>query len=276
MTTNIGANININVGGISTEQTLFQVNIYNSHSKTQQISNEINGSTGVTPHNNQVWIFVQGQNAADLKSKAEELGFLGSPSTYGSGNGAWALIDLQGLRDQGMPVPPIGEIPFVGQALPGNSHIEFKVSSSTTFDQATALQEQEGFAAVAAFFQNFNLNLNLHGDSATLDAGLEILSQVVGQKKSEGIKAFCGALTDANLSLTFSDWRQLSPEFQETLKKPSLKSILKGEFAGILAGVGDLFEQEFRVIFVVNDASFVEVKVKGPGLVNWAMSSMDQ
>jgi hypothetical protein len=97
------------------------------------VSQEISGSTGVNPTNNQVWVFSEGQSSEDFKEKIEEIGLLGSPETYGSGSGAWAMIDLEELRSQGMPVPPIGEIPFLNQEFPGNSHIEFKISSSTDF-----------------------------------------------------------------------------------------------------------------------------------------------
>ena len=187
------------------------------------------------------------------------------------------MIDLKALRETGMPVPPISELPFIGEALPGNSHIEFKLSSSTTFDQAAQLQESEGFPAASAFFQNFNLNLNVHGDSSTLETGLGLVAQVIGEGKTEGLKAFCGLLTDASISLSFASWRELGASGQDKLKGNSgLKNFMRGEFAGILASVGDLFEQEFRVILVLNDACHVEIKVRGPGLVAWAMSCMDQ
>jgi hypothetical protein len=49
---NINAKINITVGNVSAEKVLFEINLYNSHSKTQKISQEISGSTGVQPNNN--------------------------------------------------------------------------------------------------------------------------------------------------------------------------------------------------------------------------------
>lgn len=276
MTSNINANISINIGAPSTQATLLGLNIYNDYAKTQQISQEISGSTGVTPSNSQVWVFSEGQGSEDFKEKIEEIGFFGSPTTFGSGSGAWAQIDIDGLREQGMPVPAFNDLPFVENPLPGNSHIEFELSSGTTFSQAVQLQESQGYAATAAFFQNFNANLNVHGDGQTLEGGLELIAPIIGASKITGMKAFVHALTDANVSLTFGSWQDLPEDAKEKLKKDSLKKLLKEEFAGILAGIGDLFEQNFRLVFIISDTNHVEIKVRAPGIVEWAMSAMDE
>jgi hypothetical protein len=275
MTSNINANITINVGAPSTEASLIGLSIYNDHGRTQQVSQEISGSTGVNPSNSQVWVYAEGQSAEDFKEKISELGFFGEPETYGSGSGAWAMVDLNGLKEQGAPVPPLDQMPFVQQQLPGNSHIEFTLSSGTTFSDAVQLQESQGYAAVAAFFSNFSANLNVVGDGQTLDGGLQMLEQIIGGSKVMGIKAFTSALTDANINLTFASWEDLPEDAKERLKKDSLKNLLREEVAGILSGIGDLFEQNFRLVFIVNDAIHVEIRVRGPGLVEWAMSSMD-
>jgi hypothetical protein len=276
MTSNVNANITINVGAPSTEASLLGLSVYNDHGRTQQIAQEISGSTGVNPTNTQVWVYSEGQSAEDFKEKITELGFFGEPETYGSGSGAWAMIDLEALKESGMPVPPLEEMPFVQQQLPGNSHIEFTLSSGSTFSDAVQLQESEGYAAAAAFFSNFSANLDVVGDGQTLEGGLQMFEQIVGPSQIVGIKAFTSALTDANINLTFASWEDLPQDIKDRLKKDSLKNLLREEIAGILAGIGDLFEQNFRLVFVVNDAIHIEIRVRGPGIVEWAMSSMDQ
>ncbi len=275
LTKNLKANINVSIGSQSNETSLIQLNIYNSDSKTQQLSQEISGCTGVQPTNEQIWIYVKGQNAGDLKSKAEELGLFGSPMTYAAGSGAWALIDLNAIRENGIPIPPINEIPFIAEGIPGNSHIELKLSSSTNFSLATQLQEQEGYAAIAAFFQNFNFNLNVNGDPATMEKILTLLAQVIGEQKSSTLKFLCALTTEVSVNFAFSSWKDLSPEFHENLKSPSLKKIIKPEIAGVMAGVGDLFEDEFRLIFMVSPSCHAEIKIKAPGILSWVMSCMD-
>ena len=52
MATNTNANIAINIGNDTTEATLIGLRVYNDHSRTQQLAQEINGSTGVSPNNN--------------------------------------------------------------------------------------------------------------------------------------------------------------------------------------------------------------------------------
>jgi hypothetical protein len=51
LTKNLKANINVSIGSQSNETSLIQLNIYNSDSKTQQLSQEISGCTGVQPTN---------------------------------------------------------------------------------------------------------------------------------------------------------------------------------------------------------------------------------
>jgi phage shock protein PspC (stress-responsive transcriptional regulator) len=42
--------------------------------------------------------------------------------------------------------------------------------------------------------------------------------------------------------LTFASWDQLPEDAKEMLKTNSLKKLLQEEIAGIIAGIGDLFE----------------------------------
>lgn len=275
MATNLHANISINVGAPSNDTTVVGLNIYNDHGRTQMISQEISGSTGVNPTNGQVWVFSEGQNANDFKEKIEELGFFGSPQTYGSGSGAWACVDLQALKETGAPIPPLDEMPFVQNPLPGNSHIEFKLSSSTSFSEAVQAVESEQIPAPVAFFNSFSATLGVHGDGQTLDAALQMVEPIVGQKKITGLRALCHSLTDATVSLTFAGYEQLPEDAREKLKKGSTKKLLKEEIAGIIAGVGDLFEQNFRIVFVLSESIHVEIQVRGPGIVEYAMSAMD-
>jgi hypothetical protein len=197
MSTNINANINITVGNPSNQNSLLSFHVYNDHGRTAQVSQEISGSTGVNPDNTQVWVFSEGQGSEELKEKIEEIGFFGSPETYGSGSGSWAKVDLNELRESGAPVPPLEELPFVQQSLPGNSHIELDISSSKNFSDAVQLQESEGYAAVTAFLESLNVNLDVQGSAETIDAGLDILSQIVGPTQVSSLKTVTTALTDA-------------------------------------------------------------------------------
>ncbi len=279
---NINAKINITVGNVSAEKVLFEINLYNSHSKTQKISQEISGSTGVQPNNNQVWIHVEGLNSAALKDKAEEIGVFGSPATYGAGSGAWAQIDLNVLRESGMPIPVISEIPFLAQSLPGDSHIELKFLGATTPSEALAIQQAEAYAAITLFFSNFIFKLDAHGDSATIENGFQMLNMIFdgNNKKVGSIKDFCASLTEASLNLKLGSWRDFNPvvneHFDKAFKDHTIYNLMKPEVAGILAGVGELFEKNFRVLLLINDSCYAEIKIRIPGLVDWAMSQMEQ
>lgn len=174
-----------------------------------------------------------------------------------------------------MPVPPVEELPFVNATLAGNSHIELKISSGSNFDGAVQLQQGEGFAAVASFLSNLNVNINLHGDGNTLESGLGVAHEIVGARKSGDLRTLFGALNEVDVSLKFASWRDLPQETQELLKKDKLKKIINAEMASMLAVLSDLFEQNFRVVFIVNDSVHVEVEIRAPGLTNFAMFLMD-
>lgn len=275
MITNVTANISIIVGHQSNENTLLAFRVHNNHSKTQQLKSQIAGTSGVTPNANQVWAYSEGQTKDAVKEKLEGLGFFGSPETYTSGNGAWACVDLDDLREQGMPVPPVEELPFVNTTLAGNSHIEFKVSSGSNFDTAVQLQQGEGFAAVSSFLSNLNININLHGDGNTLESGLGVASEIVGVRKAGDLKTLFGALNEVDVSLKFASWRDLPAETQELLKTDELKNIINAEMASMLAVLSELFEHDFRVVFIVNDSVHIEIEIRAPGLTNFAMFLMD-
>ena len=275
MISNVTANINIIVGHQSNPNTLLAFKVYNNHSKTQQIKSQIAGTSGVTPNQNQVWVYSEGQTKDAVKEKLEGLGFFGSPETYTSGNGAWACVDLNALREQGMPVPAIEELPFISTALAGNSHIEFKVTSGSSFDNAVQLQQGEGFAAVSAFLSNLNVNVNLHGDGNTLESGLGVVSEIVGSRKTGDLKTLFGALNEVDVTLKFASWRDLPGETQAFLQSDKLKNVINAEMASMLATLSDLFEHNFRVVFVVNDSAYIEIEVRAPGLTNFAMFLMD-
>ena len=275
MISNVTANISIQVGHQGSENTLLAFRVHNNLSKTQQIKSQIAGTSGVTPNSNQVWAFAEGQSRDAVKEKLEGLGFFGSPETYTSGNGAWACVDLNGLREQGMPIPPVEELPFVNATLAGNSHIEFKVSSGSNFDSAVQLQQGEGFAAVAAFISNLNININLHGDGSTLESGLGVAGEIVGARKAGDLKTLFGALNEVDVTLKFASWRDLPGEAQAMLKSDKLKKIINPEIASMLAVLSDLFEQNFRVVFIVNDSVHIEIEIRAPGLTNFSMFLMD-
>lgn len=276
MISNTTANITVNVGTPSNQTTLLSVQIYNDHGRTAQLSQEINGSTGITPNCNQVWVFSEGQSSEALKEKIEEIGFFGAPETYGSGSGAWANIDLATLREQGISIPSLSELPIANQSLPGNSHIEFDLSSSLSFQEAHQKSESEGYPPVVAFFNSLSLHLNVHGASETVEAALQTLEPIIGASTAKNIKTLTAAMTDAQINLSFASLDELPEDACKSLKNSStLKSLIKEEVAGILAGIGDIFEQNFRLILVVSESIVVEVTVKAPGLVEWAMSTMD-
>lgn len=271
--TNSRVNLTVNVGHVATSNTTAEFKLVNSHFRTSQINQEISGATGHTPNNNTVWIYTEGQSAGDLENKIGELGFFGTPQTFGAGNGAWALIDLDALRQTGMPVPPIGELPFVDQPLPGDSHIEIRLSSGSDLNAGVDLEKSEGYNAFAALFNSFSLNLNINGDASTIGTGLDMISPMLGHSNTTNTQTLLGALNDADIKLGFSSFSEFNPDFKNTFK---MKSKIPQEVAGIISAIGDLFEQNFRLVFVLNESTHVEIKVAVPGLVNFAMSLMDE
>jgi hypothetical protein len=271
---NSRVNLAITVGHPSHAQTCFEVKLVNSHTKTSIVNQEISAATGHNPNNNSVWVYSEGQSSEDLGSKLGELGFFGSPQTFNAGNGAWALIDLDALRETGAPIPAIGELPFANQPLPGESHIELKLTSGSDLNTGIELEKSEGFSPFYALFDSFTLGLNIQGDSSTIATGLDMVSPMIGHSNTISVKTLFGALNDADIKLGFTSFKDLNPDFKNSIKGGKLK--IPQEVAGIVSAIGDLFEQNFRIVFVVNTSTHFEVKVSVPGLVNFAMTQMDE
>lgn len=274
MNTNITANVIVQVGEVTSEKTLVSFTVHSNQAQTQQVKQKINATTGVNPDSNQVWIYSEGSSNEAVKEKLEGLGFFGSPNTYSAGNGAWACIDLNGLRETGMPIPPVDQLPFADTNLAGESFIQFKLSSGSNFDNAVTLQQSEDFPAITQFLTNLKLAITLHGQASTINSGLELAEQV-GISQLAQLRMLTGALSDINLSLKFASWRDLSPDSQALLKSDKIKKLFNSEVASMVAMLSDLFEHDFKLLFVVNDSVHIEIEVRAPGLTNFAMFLMD-
>jgi hypothetical protein len=173
-----------------------------------------------------------------------------------------------------MPIPPVDQLPFADTNLAGESFLQVKLSSGSNFDNAIQLQQSEEFPAITQFLTNLKLAISLHGEASTIQGGLEVAEQV-GIRQIAQLKMLTGALSEINLSLKFASWRELSADSQALLKSEKLKSIFTSEMASMLAVLSDLFEHDFKVLFVVNDSVHIEIEIRAPGLTNFAMFLMD-
>lgn len=269
-------NLTLTVGTASQISTSIEFKIINSSVKTDQLTKEIKTATKEDVNIEQVWIYADGQKASSLGESMASLQFLGKPKTYDAptGNGAWCLIDVKELRSMGLPIPDINDKinDLIKDPLPGDSHIEIKITSGSTLIDGMQLQKNYGYFLLAALFDSFSLNLNVLGDESTVTNGLQLISPIIGNAAQSGFMTLFGALNDANINICFASWENLNPDAKEMLK---IEAGLPQEVGGLVSAIGDLFERHVRIVLIINTSTHIEIKMSIPGLLKYAMNAMD-
>jgi len=162
--------------------------------------------------------------------------------------------------------------------LAGQSHLILKFWSDCTLETGIQLQKSDSIAAIAAFFENLRINLSFIGDGKTVESALDYLKEFLRDdfhNFKEVILSFYTLIDDLDLTLNFKSWKEVPLEEHDVIKSNIMKEFIEEDFASIIAGVSEFFEKDCRLVFVLSETVHLDIKLRIPGLTNYATLCMD-
>lgn len=108
----------------------------------------------------------------------------------------------------------------------------------------------------------------------TVESALDYVKEIVHHDFKEFVLSVYTLIDDLDLTLNFKSWKEVPVE-HDVIKSNIMKEFIEEDIASILAGVSEFFEKDCRLVFVLSETVHLDIKLRIPGLTNYATLCMD-
>lgn len=206
-----------------------------------------------------------------------------NPDIFEFSSGVWLRFpkgsEAEKAREIDLLFRDLTKIPLLNKPLPGDSTLEFKLSSGSSLFEGLELKKTLEFDPILALLKSVTLKIDINCDGQMTEAieeDLPDLLEYLFDRQRGQVFLLLNLAQEFEVKIAFDSWEDLPKEQKERItgihpKKPLL-NLYDAEERQLFADISSWLEQDCLCYLLINESTFLELEFKLPGLTDWVLS----